>query len=244
MLKYKNLKNAEQGHKKTPSPWRLIVPTLLSLCLCVVCLFGATWAWFTVRVDGNVASIQSASFAVDVQVVDSAQATSAAPLPSVNSDNSEGMIFELTADTTYQVTLTANGTAKTGYCKVSLNDQSHPTVALASGTTLTFRVSTDSASKLSFEAYWGVYNGAEPQLTGGCLLTPNGIATNGVTAVKDAPATTEPSVTEATEAATGTTEPTEAPTEAPAAATTEPQTTVQPSESPAPATSETAKPAD
>lgn len=244
MLKDKNLKNAEQGHKKTPSPWRLIVPTLLSLCLCVVCLFGATWAWFTVRVDGNVASIQSASFAVDVQVVDSAPATSAAPLPSVNS---EGMIFELTANTTYQVTLTANGTAKTGYCKVSLNDQSHPTVALASGTTLTFRVSTDSASKLSFEAYWGVYNGAEAQLTGGCLLTPNGIDTNGVTAVKDAPATTEPSVTEATEAATGTTEPTEpteAPTEAPAAATTEPQTTVQPSESPAPATSETAKPAD
>ena len=157
MLKDKNLKNAEQGHKKTPSPWRLIAPTLLSLCLCVVCLFGATWAWFTVRVDGNVASIQSASFAVDVQVVDSAPATSAAPLPSVNS---EGMIFELTANTTYQVTLTANGTAKTGYCKVSLNDQSHPTVALASGTTLTFRVSTDSASKLSFEAYWGVYNGA------------------------------------------------------------------------------------
>ena len=241
MLKYKNLKNAEQGHKKTPSPWRLIVPTLLSLCLCVVCLFGATWAWFTVRVDGNVASIQSASFAVDVQVVDSAPATSAAPLPSVNS---EGMIFNLTKKTTYQVTLTANGTAKTGYCKVSLNNQSHPTVALASGTTLTFRVSTDSDSKLSFEACWGVYNGAEAQLTDGCLLTPNGIDTNGETAVKDAPATTEPSVTEATEAATGTTEPTEAPTEAPAVATTEPQTTLQPSESPAPATSETANPAD
>lgn len=242
MLKDKNLKNAEQGHQKTPSPWRLIAPALLSLCLCVVCLFGATWAWFTARVDGNVASIQSASFAVDVQVVDSASATdSAAPLTSVNS---EGMIFNLKANTTYQVTLTANGTAKTGYCKVSLNNQSHPTVALASGTQLTFRVSTDRDSELSFEACWGVYNGTEAQLTAGCLLTPNGIDTNGVTAVKDAPATTEPSVTEATETATGTTEPTEAPTEAPAVATTEPQTTVQPSESPAPAMSETANPAD
>ena len=241
MLKDKNLKNAEQGHQKTPSPWRLIAPALLSLCLCVVCLFGATWAWFTARVDGNVASIQSASFAVAVQVVDSTPATSAAPLTSVNS---EGMIFNLKASTTYQVTLTANGTAKTGYCKVSLNNQSHPTVALASGTTLTFRVSTDSDSTLSFEACWGVYNGTEALLTDGCLLTPNGIDTNGVTAVKDAPATTEPSVTEATEAATGTTEPTEAPTEAPAVTTTEPQTTVQPSESPAPATSETANPAD
>ena len=256
MLKDKNLNNAEQGRKKTPSPWRLIAPTLLSLGLCVVCLFGATWAWFTARVDGDVAEIQTASFAVDVQKVDygAGVSTEAEMLPITVGTN--GTSFQLEAEKTYQVTMkaNANNTAKSGYCMVSLApltnvENGYATVAITAETELTFYVRPTEGCELSFMPVWGAYKGNQTRLTAGCLLTQSGIDTNGVSAAEDMIATTEPTTepsttesTDSTTVTTGTTAPTEAPTEAPTVAPTEQQTTVQTSESAAP--SEEAAPAD
>lgn len=48
---------------------RLLMPSILGVLVCMVCLFGSTWAWFTagIQVDGDAAT-KAANFSADVTV--------------------------------------------------------------------------------------------------------------------------------------------------------------------------------
>lgn len=248
MRKEKHFKN--EKNRKAERPWRLLAPMALALALCVVCLFGATWAWFSARVDGTVAPIQTARFTVDIKVVDSSPASAGvSPTPVVSADGS--VQFQLTGWNTYEVTLTANGTAKTGYCMVTLDGEKYPTAAITAGSPLSFRVKPNgSSSTLSVEACWGVYktNGSTMLLTEDCLLTTDGVsaANDQLTEAETAPVTTEPetapATTEPSEPANGTTAPSEPVTEPSTQAPTQPAAT-EPSET-SDVPTEAAEPAD
>ncbi len=48
--------------------YRRIMPSVLCMCISLMCLAGSTWAWFTVSVSTGTQSIQAANFRVSVKV--------------------------------------------------------------------------------------------------------------------------------------------------------------------------------
>ena len=40
--------------------WRLLMPSVLGMCVCVLMLLGSTWAWFSASVSSGVSAVQSA----------------------------------------------------------------------------------------------------------------------------------------------------------------------------------------
>ena len=48
---------------------RLVASSIMGILLCIVCMGGLTWAWFNQSVTGNTESIQSASYKIDISVV-------------------------------------------------------------------------------------------------------------------------------------------------------------------------------
>lgn len=117
---------------------------LLSACLmlfvCVVCLSGLTWAWFSATQSATIAPVQSAQYTVTTVVVDA--------------DQQPVDLMALKANTTYTVTLTADGTASTGWCKVMWGDETHY-VQLAKDKGVTFTVIPTTDTALTVEYSWG-----------------------------------------------------------------------------------------
>lgn len=88
---------------------RLLLPSIAGSLLCMVCLAGTTWAWFSASIQTAPQTITAANFAVTVSIEnDKGQ--------SVEAQNGQ---YNLTAGVEYTVTLTAGGNAPSGgYCIV------------------------------------------------------------------------------------------------------------------------------
>lgn len=79
---------------------RLLLPSIAGSLLCMVCLAGTTWAWFSASIQTAPQTITAANFAVTVSIEnDKGQ--------SVEAQNGQ---YNLTAGVEYTVTLTAGGT--------------------------------------------------------------------------------------------------------------------------------------
>lgn len=90
---------------------RLLVPSLLGILLCMICLAGTTWAWFTASVQTQPQTIEAANYDIAVSIT-----------------NESGDFVPhgqpLETGKSYKVTLTASGTADKfgGYCIVGCGD--------------------------------------------------------------------------------------------------------------------------
>lgn len=93
---------------------RNIVPLFLGMLICISCLAGVTWAWFTANSTASVQRIQSAEYSVAVEVKKVFNQELAAVTVEENVAS-----CTLEPDTGYSVKLTPNGTATKGFCLIT-----------------------------------------------------------------------------------------------------------------------------
>lgn len=137
---------ADQG-KERESIWHMLAPSLMGIVLCVVCLCGTSWAWFTVSRSSSVTPIQTANYIVGLTVDGEA-------VPQTLDGNSI-LTMQLSAGQAYQVALKANGTASTGYCKVTFEGHTYYTDQIGKDDTLAFTVNASQDSTMEIESQWG-----------------------------------------------------------------------------------------
>lgn len=134
--------------KRTDGIWHIIAPSLIGICLCAVCLCGASWAWFTATQTSSVANIQTATYTVSVtakKVDTDIQVTETAGIFEIH----------LEAESAYTITLTADGNAKSGYCKTEFGEAIYYTPQIAPSNVFTFKVKANNAGVLKITPQWG-----------------------------------------------------------------------------------------
>lgn len=133
---------------------KILLPSVLSILLCMTLLCGMTWAWFASTQSTPAATIQAATYHIDVVAKNGETVLTA---------GQDGK-YSLAKDVAYTVTLTASGNASKGYCKVTLPDNSVlRTAQIAPKNSLTFTLTLTSGGNVSFSPEWGTYSG-EPEI--------------------------------------------------------------------------------
>ena len=137
------VKSAEAGIK------RMMLTSVLGMLICVVCLAGTTWAWFTANsgIDDtdNPLSVETAQVNVAVRIDNQDIVTV-----------SGGNLQEITIaeNKKLSVTLTGDGTSTKKYCYVEVDGKGYY-VDLSSGNPITFTVCSSSSSMM-IKASWSV----------------------------------------------------------------------------------------
>ncbi len=133
---------------------KILLPSVLSILLCMTLLCGMTWAWFASTQSTPAATIQAATYHIDVVAKNGETVLTA---------GQDGK-YSLAAGVAYTVTLTASGNASKGYCKVTLPDNSVlRTAQIAPKNSLTFTLTLTNGGNVSFSPEWGTYSG-EPEI--------------------------------------------------------------------------------
>lgn len=134
---------------------KILLPSVLSILLCMTLLCGMTWAWFASTQSTPAATIQAATYHIDVVAKNGETVLTAG----------QNGKYSLAKDVAYTVTLTASGNASKGYCKVTLPDNSVlRTAQIAPENSLTFTLTLTSGGNVSFSPEWGTYSG-EAEIT-------------------------------------------------------------------------------
>ena len=126
---------------------RIIVSSVLGILLCIFCLAGLTWAWFSGSSSSAANSITAAEFKVKVKINGS----------EITSANGK---YTLTQEQN-QVIVTADGSATTGYCIVKFGENTYHTIQIfkvpAEGKpqSVTFTVYSVAGAKLEIIPQWG-----------------------------------------------------------------------------------------
>lgn len=144
---------------------RIMISSVFGIMLCVMCLAGLTWAWFSGSVSSAANNITAASFniQIDVKVKDT---ETTVPHTVENGIYS----FSLENNKVYDVKITADGTATTGYCEVIFGGNRYHTIQIFnnsdesnSGSLLstdrpqeiTFTVNATDSTLLKIVPQWG-----------------------------------------------------------------------------------------
>ena len=113
---------------------RIMISSVLGIMLCVICLAGLTWAWFSGSVSSAANNITAASFNIQIDVNVKGTET---PVPRTVENGIYS--FSLENNKVYDVKITADGTATTGYCEVRLGENVYHTIQI-------FNISDESRS--------------------------------------------------------------------------------------------------
>lgn len=136
---------------------RLLLPSFVGIILCMVCLAGSTWAWFSTSVQTSPQTITAGNYDIKVDI-------SPDPAPA------EGGGYSLEPYHSYTVTLTASGTAPSGgYCKIEGGVAPLYTTQLKPGESLTFSLIPEIKVIYTFTAVWGEYSGTADITNGGTI---------------------------------------------------------------------------
>ena len=154
------------------------IPLLLGMLICMSCLAGVTFAWFTANQTAPVQLIQSAEYSVAVVVNDTSTET---PIEVNKAENVASCT--LTPNISYSVTLTPDGTATKGYCLITDGDKVYTTGQLSVETTFSFiynnglaeafetardfdeLINNTTGKNFAIAWYWGEYPNTLSQMT-------------------------------------------------------------------------------
>ncbi len=131
-------------HEKSDGFISMLIPSVLSICICAVCLVGGTFAWFTASRSTGTQVIQSASYTVSVDVKSGEE----------NVSDEDG-VFSLADGKDYVLTITPTGDASTGYCILHLGDTELHTKPIPKDTVFTLELDINQATTLSITPQWG-----------------------------------------------------------------------------------------
>ena len=113
---------------------RIMISSVLGIMLCVICLAGLTWAWFSGSVSSAANNITAASFNIQIDVNVKGTET---PVPRTVENGIYS--FSLENNKAYDVKIKADGTATTGYCEVLFGKNVYHTIQI-------FNISDESNS--------------------------------------------------------------------------------------------------
>lgn len=163
-----NSKNTEER-----SILRMLCPSLLGIMVCLICLAGMSWAWFTAGVQLQ-STITAKSYTLNETVKVKTDGTSGNSADAANTGTlkkeSDGT-YTLAANTQYVVTLNPSAAPKNGgYCILKMTyagdgganiEEKYCTVALTSDNEFNFTINNGSkAVKCQLIAAWGAPNAA------------------------------------------------------------------------------------
>lgn len=128
----------------------IMLSSIFGILICGICLAGLTWAWFTSSISSTANTITAADFSVGVEFKQNESVIE----PAIENES-----YKLNSGT-YKVTITASGTASTGYCKVELGGKTYYTVPLFTDAqsdthSVEFTVHASEASTLTITHQWG-----------------------------------------------------------------------------------------
>lgn len=154
----------ENTEKRSDGLSHILAPSLIGICICAVCLCGATFAWFTSSKTSSIATVQSATYTVDISAVKSE--ISGNINIDVTKENNTYLI-RLESGCEYEITVTAQGTAANGYCAVVFNEASR-TASAPDNTTqyteinpensITLNIKANSSGILQITPQWGKFS--------------------------------------------------------------------------------------
>ncbi len=121
----------------------LLLPSMLGIILCAVCLMGSTWAWFTATQSTATQTIQAANYTVSAVIKQDETEIAA-----------NNGTYTLAAGT-YTVTLTATGDATTGYAVVTVGKTEIYRGQLKPAETFSFTLVANEAATLEVTYQWG-----------------------------------------------------------------------------------------
>ena len=136
--------------KENNSIVKMLMPSLLGTIVCMICLMGTTWAWFADNVTTSIQSIKAADYSITVDMEDGEEL-----------EDGTYSFSHMTEGKGYQITVTANGSASTGYFRIFGPEGFSPkySTQLAPGGVMTFTFYPSITGEYSFESVWGTYIG-------------------------------------------------------------------------------------
>lgn len=163
-------RRAEKEEMRKDGLMPILLPSVLSICVCVICVCGMTWAWFSTSINGGTNTIKAAHYELLVEVRKESNEL-------VVADDANGVYTLAPGD--YTVDLTAQGDASTGYCKITVDnteqhtEQIYTVASEERKTTLGFSVtvSGDKVATISFVPVWGTYSGEAVEIKEGVIVT-------------------------------------------------------------------------
>lgn len=165
MRKYWKEKNryiAEKEKSADAGIKRMMLTSVLGMLICVVCLAGTTWAWFTANsgIDDtdNPLSVETAQVEVGVRIDTQAKGTVSGGDPQT---------ITIAENENLSVTLKAGGTSKKKYCYVTVDGDMHY-VDLSSNDSITFTVCSSRGS-MKIEASWSAPKSGSPISSGATI---------------------------------------------------------------------------
>lgn len=140
--------------KRSDGLYHILAPSAIAICICAVCLCGVSWAWFTASQTSSVAGIHTATYTVDVTaLIDETQVAV--------TNNGGTHTIEIENNKTYEITITANGTANTGFCTVALGEHTYHTPQIEKNNSFTFEVNAYQNGILTITPQWGTCAASE-----------------------------------------------------------------------------------
>ncbi len=161
MKKLKNVLASKNDKDADQNIIHLLLPSLFGIILCMVLLASTTWAYFIATLPPTNVKIEAANFDVMVEMsiidIDTNEKTITLPR--------EDGTYSLEAGKTYNVNLTAQGSASTGYCIMLIkfdgnsNDYKYYTNQISQAECMSFILVPNQNTQCSFEPNWGKYSG-------------------------------------------------------------------------------------
>ena len=140
----------------------IFMPVALIVC-CALLFTGVTWAWFTASTSTQLAEIVAANYKTELVVTDQDGNV-------IEPD--ENGLYNFDENTRYTVTITASGTASTGFSTFSVNGEEYPSIQLAPGESISFDIFGYS-SMSNGDANWGTSSSQDPVFDGDLRFVKN-----------------------------------------------------------------------
>lgn len=143
--------NKKDNASKSDGITAMLLPAVVGIIVCSVCLTTATYAWFTASVSTSAQTIKAADYSAEIEITSESE-----DITPENTDN--GYTFTLPEGES-TIKITAAGTASTGYCVIQSETDSYHTKQLAPGQTLSVKINVASETDFTLRCEWGSYSG-------------------------------------------------------------------------------------
>lgn len=119
-----------------------IKSSVVTMLVCCMLLTGTTFAWFTSNQVATVNPVSTANYTLTVLVNDLPVTADLYTCPLATKDE-------------HTFTITATGTASTGYCLIKVGDTYYSTVAIPKGGSIKVTIEAAQGTQISFYSRWG-----------------------------------------------------------------------------------------
>lgn len=119
--------------------------SVLTMIVCCVLFCATTFAWFNGLQNTAISPIVAAEYSLSVEVNGQTLDTNEYTCPLATEDR-------------HVFTITASGTATTGYCQITVDGHVFTTVSIPKGTSITLTIVASQDKKITFSAHWGAYS--------------------------------------------------------------------------------------